>query len=177
MDELESALNADVVLDQVLAEGFLAGIEDWTAAELRTKRDLAEQAEGRVSYSRRILQGRIDLLRGEAENRDGGDDLLGRLSAMLADRGGGPRDPVTVRIPRTIAPPEAGDTDADAEVLHLGDLDDDALRDLATRYADLERQLSGLRRQLFDVIDRLQAELAERYRSGATSVTELLASD
>lgn len=177
MDELESALNADAQLEQVLDDDFLAGVETWPAAELRTRRDLAEQAEGRVSYSRRILQGRIDLLRGEAASREGGDDLVARLPGMLADRGSGPRNPASVRMPRTLAPPEAGDTEADAGVLHLGELDDAELAELATRYADLERELSGHRRRLFDVIDRLQAELAERYRSGATTVSELLSSD
>ncbi len=37
--------------------------------------------------------------------------------------------------------------------------------------------MSRLRRQLFDVIDRLQAEIADRYREGTASVAELLSGD
>ena len=51
------------------------------------------------------------------------------------------------------------------------------MAELAARYAEQESTLSSLRRRLFDVIDRLQAEIADRYRSGSASVSELLAGD
>jgi len=50
----------------------------------------------------------------------------------------------------------------------------DELEALAASYVDRERELSQVRRQLFDVIDRLQAEIADRYRQGTTSVADLL---
>lgn len=162
-----------------LAEEYLAGIRDMDAATLRAKRRACEVEEHRVSYARRILQGRIDVLHAEA-NRRGSEQSAGvlhHLADVLADHGQRAFDPATARPPATI---EADDLGDDVEVegpAALADLDDDGLRRLAARYADQERTVSRIRRGLFDVIDRLQAEIADRYRRGTASVSELLAGD
>ncbi len=44
----------------------------------------------------------------------------------------------------------------------------------ATELADLELEISSLRRSLFDRIDTIQAELTRRYRDGETTVDDLL---
>ena len=50
-------------LDRVLAPDFLEGLESWSMAELRAARSDAEQEETDLSYLRRLLQGRMDILR------------------------------------------------------------------------------------------------------------------
>lgn len=167
-------------VEQVLADPDLERVGELDTAALRRLRQACEAEEHRVSYARRILQGRIDVLRSEAAGRDGGEVLgvLERLPTVLADGGQrGDFDPATARPPARLEPGDLGD-DVDVEgPVDVTRLDDAELEQLAARYADQERTLSGLRRRLFDVIDRLQAEIADRYRQGTASVSELLAGD
>lgn len=163
-------------LQPLLDEAYLAGVSEVDVAQLRRMRDECETEERRVSYARRILQGRIDVLRSEASRRGTGGSMgiLEQLSDVLADHDRRPFDPATARPPSTVDPSALGD-DVD-----LGDspdvtaLGDDELTALADQYAQQEATLSNLRRRLFDVIDRLQSEIADRYRSGDASVSQLL---
>ena len=166
-------------VEAVLADDDLSRLEELDVATLRRLRQACEAEEHRVSYARRILQGRIDVLRAEASGRDG-DQALGaleRLPSVLADQGQRSFDPATARPPARV---EASDLGEDVEVegpVDVTGLDDEEMAELAGRYAEQESTLSSLRRRLFDVIDRLQAEIADRYRSGSASVSELLTGD
>ena len=162
---------------ELLAPAFLDGLDDRPVADLRAMRDRAEAEEHRVSYARRILQGRIDLLRAEVDSRGAGQHVAFQdLGTVLADQGGsGSFDPAKARAPKSVLPPDGDDDLADLPEVDLTALDPDELAQLARRYADRERELSDLRRGLFGVIDRLQDEIAERYRTGAASVGDLLA--
>lgn len=165
-------------LQPLLDAAYLARASELDVAELRRMRDECEAEERRVSYARRILQGRIDVLRSEASRRTTGGALgvLERLSDVLADQGQRPFDPATARPPAAVDPGDLGDVDLDG-VADVTVLDDAELAELADQYAQQESTLSSLRRRLFDVIDRLQSEIADRYRSGSASVSELLTGD
>lgn len=165
-------------LELVLADGFVADMPDLSTAELRSRRQRAEDVENRISYARRLLQGRIDLVRAEAMRRERDEALaavLDILPEVLADAHGQPRTLLDVRPPRDLTPPELDDDPLEDQVIDLRSVGTDELRDLAESLAARERELSITRRRLFDVIDRLQAELVERYRTGGASVDELLA--
>lgn len=56
-------------IDLVLADGFLDGLQDLPADQLRARRGEAEQEETDLSYARRLLHGRLDLLRAEQDRR------------------------------------------------------------------------------------------------------------
>ena len=56
----------------------------------------------------------------------------------------------------------------------MADLDDSALGRLSEGLVDFEGRLSTRRRELFDRIDALTAELVRRYRDGGASVDSLL---
>ncbi len=165
-------------LQPLLDAAYLAEATELDVAELRRMRDECETEERRVSYARRILQGRIDVLRSEASRRStgGARGVLERLSDVLADQGQRPFDPATARPPATVDPGELADVDLGG-VADVTALDDSELAELADQYARQEATLSSLRRRLFDVIDRLQSEIADRYRSGSASVSELLTGD
>jgi len=73
-----------------------------TDKELKELIDQLSKEELEVSYQRRILHGRIDILRAELVNRlrgkhAGGEDIFSgdieRLSEILAGRASQPRDP------------------------------------------------------------------------------------
>ena len=175
-------------LRRVLADDYAAGVRDLPIAEVRARRAECQEVELGLSYARRLVQGRLDILHAEIEHRAGGAapgdvaDLVDRLKEgrILGDHA---RPPGSGRLPAQLAPEEGGD-EFTAEIddvagpdalARLPDLPDDALRDLADRLTGLERSLSDRRRQVFDRIDVFQGEIVERYKTGAASTDELLA--
>jgi hypothetical protein len=163
-----------------------ASVDQLDTAELREQRRACEDAEEAVSYARRLLQGRLDILRAELLRReDLGDDetapLLDALPAILASDHA-PTATANVRATRVRVPPPAEGYDArldaiaDKATLTADDgpeLDD--LQRIVARFADEERTLSDARRALFTRIDALRDELAARYKDGRADVSELLA--
>src|SRR3712207_2206823 len=81
-------------IDRVLGEGFLDGLRELPLQEVRARRREAEEEEADLSYVRRLLQGRSDILRAEIARRGGGthvsgasgdDELVRRLTEVLTD--------------------------------------------------------------------------------------------
>src|SRR3954464_8302814 len=77
-------------IDRVLADDYLDGLAGRSLDEVRALRNDAEQEEADLSYVRRLLQGRMDLVRAEQARRtaSGGAPLIDLLAEVLAD---GPR--------------------------------------------------------------------------------------
>ncbi len=175
-------------LDRVLADDFVQGLETLSTSELRARRAEAEAEEEAISYVRRLLQGRLDILRAELVRRtdDGNSqaaDLLTQLSGVLADPAAGePRDALHARATRLRVPEgideHARRLDAVVDASALQELDGRTvatLEDFIAGLAAYEQELSALRRQLFDRIDALRAELADRYKDGRAVIGDLLA--
>lgn len=171
-------------LERVLAAEYLDGLPTWTLEQVRRARAECEQEEAGVSYVRRVLQGRIDLLRVELERRhQGGCDLstlIAQLPTILAsDQPSSAPSPT--RAVHVAVPPSAAALEAEVDdiVDHAGidDLGNRNAEDLATlidRLAAYEGRLSTVRRQLFARLDALRDELAQRYKDGRASVGDLL---
>ena len=72
-------------IDRVLAENYLDGIATLPMDEVRSLRKEAEQEETDLSYLRRLLQGRLDILRAELARRSGATSgtLVDALPALL----------------------------------------------------------------------------------------------
>lgn len=175
----------DAELERILVEDYLDGLAAIEAAELRSRRGECQVVETQLSYLRRLVQGRHDIVTSEIDHRRGGGDpgdvtdLVGRLPVILADRLHGPG---TGRLPAGLEPGElrgrlVDRLDAITDALELGAPQDaaaDVLVRAADELADLELEISSLRRSLFDRIDAIQAELTRRYRDGETTVDDLL---
>src|SRR4051812_2452360 len=144
-----------------------------------------QEIETGLSYLRRLVQGRLDIVGAEQQRRNEGAEpgdlsqLISQLPEILADR---TRAPGFGRLPQLMAPGEL-DPDLtarlDAIVGHhdletLPSLDDTDLSQMHDALESFEREVSGTRRQLFDRIDALQAEVTRRYRTGEASVESLL---
>lgn len=167
--------------EQLLPSAELASLGEWTTAELRTRRSACEEAEEGVSYARRLLQGRLDILRAELDRRDeaGAADLMAALPTILS-ADGTRSDPLHARSTRLRVPPNAAAyEDAIAAVIAVDehDLEQHDLEELAPlvdRLGELEHAMSHIRRELFRRIDALRDELAARYKDGRADVSELL---
>lgn len=172
-------------IDRVLAPDYLEGIDQFDMDELRARKTEAEQEETDLSYARRLLQGRLDILRAEQEARARGEsgmagrppgqstdaELAERLAKALADP---PRQSRGLgRHLSALLPSRIGENRREAEravsdvggsdLAHLGEPE---LRGAIDHLADVEARLSRSRRQVQNVVDRLTGEIARRYQAG-----------
>ncbi|MEU9864238.1 ABC transporter substrate-binding protein [Streptomyces sp. NPDC047971] len=147
--------------------------------ELRTLRRDAQGDEADLSYVRRMLQGRIDILRAELARRaDPEAPILDRLSEILADAPSRLRTSarhVTLSTPRGEEYRRlATEMLSEVELSDLGARTDDELHTAMGRLAGYEQQVSRRRQQLQRTADDCSAEIARRYREGEAQVDDLL---
>ncbi|MER6217396.1 AmfC protein [Streptomyces sp. NPDC048387] len=148
--------------------------------ELRALRRDAQRDEADLSYVRRLLQGRIDILRAELARRtDPEAPVVDRLSEILADapssRSASARH-VTLRTPhneefRLLA----AEMLSDVELSDLQARTDAELHEAMARLTRYEQQVSRRRQQLQRTADDSSAEITRRYREGEAQVDDLLA--
>ncbi len=171
-------------IDRVLAEDFLGDLGAADLTEIRARRHDAEQEEADLSYVRRMLQGRMDILRAELARRAGeGDDdhdkVVDRLSQILSDSA---RDDhgrgrfLAVEPSRVDEHRRAVEqVIADVGISDVEGHSDDELRAALARLEESEQDVSSTRHRVQEVMDALTAEVAGRYKSGAANVEDLLA--
>jgi len=172
-------------LSRLLDPSYLADVDARSLDDIRRMRTECQEAEASLSYLRRLIQGRMDLVHAYLERPAGSDapdlsSVVDNLAGILA----GPRGPRGPGRNPVLHSPDTEDmagltTELDGilgadELVRLAELDDGQLRDLADRLRELENRVSGERRGLHERIDTLQAELVERHKSGRASVDGLL---
>jgi hypothetical protein len=177
---------SDEQLEQVLDPAFVEGLDSLPTDEVRRRRAVAEAEEEAISYVRRVLQGRLDILRAEVRRRSEAgsaeaQSLLGQLAQLLTDDRPTERDVLGSRATRLRVPQGVEPHERRLEAVLAGsELDDlehlpvETLEDYASRLSDHEHELSATRRQLFARIDALRSELAARYKDGRAAVSDLL---
>lgn len=176
----------DFALEELMEVKEPTDLSNVQLPELRSFRDHYQDIENGLSFARRILQGRIDTLTVEIERRTtskspGTDSgLIERLPDALAAH------TRTTGIPRPtqeLEPPDwayelVAEADAICGANDLGNLADtstDQVTEWIAQLGGLEKLISQKRSELHDRIDRIQAQLIDRYRSGA-GVDDLLSS-
>jgi hypothetical protein len=167
-------------IDRVLAEDFASDLSTLDLDEVRSRRRDAEQEEADLSYVRRMLQGRMDILRAELARRaGGGDKIVEHLSQILSDAARSDHglgrflrvEPSRVDEHRRLVEQVI----ADVGVSDVEQHSDDELRAALGRLEGFERGISEDRHRVQQVMDALTTEVAERYKSGSASVDDLLA--
>ncbi|MFF8713768.1 ABC transporter substrate-binding protein [Streptomyces sp. NPDC015184] len=148
--------------------------------ELRTLRRESQRDEADLSYVRRLVQGRIDILRAELARRlDPETPVVDRLSEILADTPSRHRSSarhVTLTTPRSDEYRRlAAETLAEVELSDLDARTDEELHTAMGRLVRYEQQVSLRRHQLQRTADDCGAEIARRYRDGEAQVDDLLA--
>ncbi len=172
-------------LGVLLDPDYLGNLTARDMDEVRDMRKECQEVETGLSLLRRVVQGRLDIVGVELQRRaEGGDpddlpDLIARLPEVLSDR---THAPGVGRLPQMMTPGEMppeleAELDAIVGTGHLADLpsvDDAALHSMAGQLDAFEQRISGQRRDLFERIDALQAEITRRYKTGEASVDSLL---
>ena len=174
-------------LDAILAPDFLEGLTGITIEDLRARRSECDAIGTSLSYARRLLQGRLDIVLAELKNRQDGTtsdhaSLVEQLPKILAERvhaaGNG-------RLTAFLAPGSELEIDPDliaridavADDRRLSNLPSASIEEveaLIDELSSLESEISAQRTALYKRMDALQEELVRRYRSGEASVDSLL---
>lgn len=150
-----------------------------TLDDLRSLRADLQREDDAVSYVRRLAQARLDIVRAEMRHRAEGTkrDITGEIPNILGSHltGGAARPPRPAddfsTHPLALALEELCD---DAVSTDLPAMTHEELASYASRLHDFEQARSHERRDLFNRIDALSAELVRRYRDGEANVDGLL---
>jgi len=168
-------------VDRVLAPDFLDALTTLPLAEVRARRKEAEQEEADLSFSRRMLHGRMDIVRAEQARRAApeGGSIVDHLATILADPS---RSSHGIGRHLTVEPSRVDEHRrkeeaivADAELSDVAQRTDAELDEALTRLQETEAEVSEVRRAVQHVMDALTAEIQRRYREGEASVDDLLA--
>lgn len=172
-------------LAELLDPTYLGDLRARPMEEVRAMRATCQEVETGLSMLRRVVQGRVDIVRSELDRRaNGGEpgdltDLIARLPEVLSDR---TRPSGVGRLPQLMAPGELpteleAELDAIAGNRRLADLpsrSDADLEEMTEQLQAFEQRVSANRQALFERIDALQAEITRRYKDGEASVDALL---
>jgi hypothetical protein len=170
-------------IDRVLAPDYTEGVEQRPLVEVRELRDEAAQEETDLSYLRRLLHARIDIVRAEQERRSsGGSAVVDQLATILSTNAVGPA--TGLGRYQTHEPSRADAHQrhvealvSDVDLSDVSKLSDDRLGEALETFISEEASVSVRRREVQVVVDKLNAEIAARYQRGSASVDELLAAE
>jgi hypothetical protein len=176
----------DPELDRLLASDYLDGVETRSLDQVRAMRTECQEAETVVSYLRRVVQGRLDVVHSFLDHHNTGQsvgDLAAAVEDLSAIIGSGPARPQGYgRLPSQMSPDmEKADLtreidevlDAE-EIGKLPTMSEEELRAIADRLTVIEQRISDERRSLHERIDALQAQIVSRYKTGEATVDRLL---
>ncbi len=169
-------------IDRVLDADFATELDQLELAELRERRRLADDLETELSFYRRLLHGRMDLLQFEL-NRRTGDETRSLIEALPDILGAGERaGGFGGRLPSMLAPelPEERRRPIDRVLqddflARLPALEEEELREIQGTLADAEHEVSAQRKAAQQAFDALQAEITRRYKEGQARPEQLLA--
>jgi hypothetical protein len=171
-------------VDELLDPAFLESAVQRSMTDVRQLRRRAEQEEVNLSYTRRLLQGRLDIVRRELQRRSehDGRSLVDLLPEILAEKGRGPAHGLGRH--QTVQPQAPDEYESWVNSLTKGvdmsaisELSDAKLEKAARALAEAEKGLSERRRGVQQVMDALAGELGRRYRDGEADVAALLADE
>lgn len=165
-------------IDRIRRPGFVEGLADLSLEELRHRRDDCLAEREYLSFLRRLVQGRAEILRAEIAHRgDGGErgSLVERLAQILSsgNRGRSRGEAVKVGIPDEevlLARRRVERLVSDAGISDPNALDDEQLASAVDLLVTEEREVSKTRAEVITVLDRLQDELKRRYKEDPTQV-------
>ncbi len=170
--------------DRIADPAFLHDLPARPMPELRAMRSACGEIEAQLSYARRLVQGRLDIVNAERVRRSKGlpasnlAELVAALPAMLAGKLQSSGNPYRTRDIGEREDPTLEirlDQILDAGSLAALPLSTDAhLAVVADRLSAFERQVSAQRRLALEAFDTLSGEVIRRFRDGEVSVDSVL---
>jgi hypothetical protein len=163
--------------DRITAPDFGENPSSLDIDEVRRRRDDCLAEREYLSYLRRLLHGRVEILRAEVKARADGVEipLVDRLAAILgSDTPTGPSRGEALRL----GLPEEEMNNARRRVERLmasaafsdpETMDDEALQRAIEALTEEEKQVSALRRTVMDLHDLFQGEMKRRYKERLAS--------
>jgi len=170
-------------IDEVRDPDYTRDLDDLSLDELRRRRHLCDDLDSELSYYRRMLHGRMDLLAFEIRRRSGEEtrSLIEALDEILADEvRAEDRNPAGRALP--IETPDIPATGrravdrvlADDFLAHLPSLEDRELEAIQVALTEVEAEVSEQRRAVYEAYETIHAELTRRYREGLADIDSLL---
>ena len=141
-------------------------------AQLRAYRAALSAEEDKVSYWRRLVHGRIDLL--EAQASAGETLSMADLVRVLGDTGTGRSRRVLMSVPAPVQLPDLPDLDQLGQLWAADPQDADEVAQLIGRLRLKESRLSKYRSALHERIDAATGELIMRYHADPRAALVLL---
>ncbi len=187
---LGSTLMATASIEQLTDPSFVDDLASLSIEEIRRRRGLCQSAEEVLSFRRRLIQGRLDIVQSELYRRSGHGSvqdaaaLVESLPDILVEHGDRHLGPGRLTSLDTNDVNLGDDFDAFETTLEaivsstkLADFTDESdasIREVADKLDQLEREMSGDRHKLHKHIDYFQEEIVRRYKTGEASVEGLL---
>jgi hypothetical protein len=163
----------------VLGPSFVEGLSDLPTEEVRRRRDESLAEREFLSYLRRLLQVRQDVLAAERGMRKSGgepESLVDRLTAVLS-KGGKPNGTRGEAIRTVLSDADLEEAERQAEAMlprlnlnEADDMNDEEVEQAVRSLAEAERAVSSRRAAVIRVHDRLQEELKQRYRDNPAEI-------
>lgn len=169
--------------EHIVSEGYLDDLGALSLGELRSRRAECQGVEDALSYLRRLVQGRLDIVHAELDRRASGapSDLASLVAALPAILSSHVAGSTGNRLAYAEVPADDPTLTSELDqccpldrLRELPQLTLEVLQTMAGELTALERVVSDRRRQSFDRLDVLSGELARRYRTGEASVDALL---
>jgi hypothetical protein len=173
-------------IDRILAPGFVEGLERLSMDELKGRRDECLAEREYQSLLRRLVQGRLDILRADLERRRSGvqgppygpdeASLVHEVATTISSgvtAGSSRGEALKLLVPpdeMSLARRRVESLVADPAISDPRTLGDGELAEVVERLTLEERQVSADRAAVIAVHDRLQAELRRRYRDDPSLV-------
>jgi hypothetical protein len=160
-------------IDKIRDPSFVDGLSAMELDEVRSRRDDCLAEREYLSLLRRLLQGRAEILRAEAEGRETGETapLVDRLVEILAEDEDHPvtsrGEAVRVAVPEDemlLARRRVERLASDSGLSDPSVLSDEALGAAIDALVVEERRVSEARQAVIGVLDVLQDELKRRYK-------------
>jgi hypothetical protein len=148
--------------DRIFDATYVRNIGALPIDELRTRRAECAEAEAELSYARRLLQGKLDILGHELKRRaEGGDSdlesLISKLPGILADEGAPSalQRHTTVVMPKNFEKQRRGidRLASDSTLSMLDSLSSGEVTEIVERLTDAESRTSQDRKRVQYVIE------------------------
>ncbi len=170
------------LVERLLDPVFLDGLGERSMEALRAARTECYEGEMELSFERRLCQARIDILSAEIDQRHGlsSGNLVDRLPQILATESsaesGLPARARDFSIPRNadVQRRRVEEIVGEQALARLSDVPEEELKAIIQSLGEHERDLSARRRQVQEVMDKIQDEVVRRYASGEADPAQVL---